>query len=152
MTTCLPVIKVLYISYWGALEQLGQSLVVPAVKKLANMGAEITIITFEKPQDLARTEEVARVRQMFSEDNIEWIPLKYHKDPKIPATLFDITNGIVLGILKRLRKRYDIIHARTFIGGLIGLPLRDAKYEVGRIAGGSGRMCCGSGQSASGGS
>jgi hypothetical protein len=39
--------RVLYISYWGALEQLGQSLVVPAVKKLANMGVEMTLVTFE---------------------------------------------------------------------------------------------------------
>ena len=102
-------IKVLYISYWGALEQLGQSLIVPAVKKLTQIGAEITLITFEKPMDLARADEMNRVRAMLAEDNIEWIPLKYHKTPKLSATLFDITNGIVRSIFKRLRKRYDII-------------------------------------------
>ncbi len=113
--------RVLYISYWGALEQLGQSLIVPAVKKLAQMGVEMTIVTFEKPHDLARTDEMARVRAMFEADNIEWIPLKYHKG--IRATPFDISNGVWRGLLKRLRKKYDILHARTYIGGLIGLPL-----------------------------
>lgn len=114
-------IKVLYVSYWGALEQLGQSLVVPAVKKLAQMGVEITIITFEKPYDLAREDEVNRVQEMFEKDNIEWIPLKYHKG--IRSTPIDISKGVLHGLLKRLKKRYDILHARTYIGGLIGLPL-----------------------------
>lgn len=113
--------RVLYISYWGALEQLGQSLVVPAVKKLAQMGVDLTIITFEKPHDLARTDEMNRVRNMFEDDKIEWIPLKYHKG--IRNTPLDISNGIIHSILKRLRKKYDILHARTYIGGLIGLPL-----------------------------
>ena len=115
--------KVLYIVYWGALEQLGQSLVIPAVKKLAQMGAEITLVTFEKPQDLENKIEMNRVREMLNEDVIEWIPLKYHKNPKIPATLFDIVQAIGVGAVKRLKKKYDIVHGRTYIGGLIGLPL-----------------------------
>lgn len=125
------VMRVLYISYWGALEQLGQSLVVPAVKKLAQMGVQLTLVTFEKSTDLARTEEMKRVREMLSEDKIDWLPLKYHKDPKIPATAFDIANGITRGFVKRLRKRFDIVHARTYLGGLMGLflaPLIGAKF------------------------
>ncbi|MFV0389622.1 MAG: glycosyltransferase [Pyrinomonadaceae bacterium] len=121
--------RVLYVSYWGALEQLGQSLVVPAVKKLAQMGVEITLVTFEKPHDLARKGEMERVRVLFEEDKIEWIPLKYHKG--IRATPFDISNGLLQGISKRVQKKYDIVHARTYIGGLIGLvlaPLIGAKF------------------------
>lgn len=113
--------RVLYVSYWGALEQLGQSLVVPAVKKLAQMGVEMSLVTFEKPHDLARSDEMSRVWAIFDEDKIEWIPLKYHKG--IRATPLDISNAVLRGLLKRLRKRYDIVHARTYIGGLIGLPL-----------------------------
>lgn len=123
--------QILYISYWGALEQLGQSLVVPAVKKLAQMGAELTLVTFEKPTDLVRSEEMNRVREMLAEDKIEWIPLQYHKSPKIPATIFDIVSGIARGIQKRAGKHFDIVHARTYIGGLIGLtlaPLIGAKF------------------------
>lgn len=123
--------RVLYITYWGALEQLGQSQVVPAVKKLAQMGVDLTLVTFEKPADLERTDEMNRVREMLAEDKIEWIPLQYHKEPKVPATLFDIVSGIARGLQKRLNKRFDIIHARTYIGGLVGLmlaPLIGAKF------------------------
>lgn len=113
--------RVLYVSYWGALEQLGQSLVVPAVKKLAQMGVEMTIITFEKLHDLAREDEMEGVRKLFEEDKIEWIPLKYHKG--IRNTPIDIVNAIWQGLRKRATQKYDILHARTYIGGLIGLPL-----------------------------
>jgi glycosyltransferase involved in cell wall biosynthesis len=123
--------RVLYVSYWGALEQLGQSLVIPAIKKLAQMGADLTLITFEKPTDLARSSEMKRIREILAEDRIDWIPLKYHKDPKIPATIFDIAHGIARSLQKRLTKKFDIVHARTYPGGLMGLaiaPLIGAKF------------------------
>lgn len=115
--------RVLYIVYWGTLEQLGQSLVVPAVMKLLQMGASFTLVTFEKQEGLERTSEMNEVRDLLKKHKIDWISLQYHKSPKVPATLFDIANGIARGLQKRLKKKYDIVHARTFVGGLIGLCL-----------------------------
>lgn len=123
--------RVLYISYWGVLEQLGQSLVIPAVKKLAQMGTDLTLVTFEKSADMARTDEMERVREILEKEKIDWLPLQYHKNPKFPATTFDIAHGIVRGLQKRLTKEFDIVHARTYIGGLVGLilaPLIHAKF------------------------
>jgi glycosyltransferase involved in cell wall biosynthesis len=118
-----PKPRVLYIVYWGAAEPLGQSLVLPAVKKLAEMGAELTLVTFEKPEDLARPEEMAAIRGSLAESGVRWIPLQYHKSPKIPATAWDILYGIARGLAMRLDFRPDIIHARNFIAGQIGLVL-----------------------------
>lgn len=115
--------RILYIAYWGALEQLGQSLVIPAVREISRMGFDLTLVTFEKPSDLEKKAEMERVREMLKEDGIEWIPLKYHKEPKIPATLFDVAYGIAHGLQRRLKKKFDIVHGRTFVGGLIGLTL-----------------------------
>ncbi len=123
--------RILYIVYWGAHEQLGQSLVIPAVKKLSQIGADLTLVTFEKQYDLKNLEEMTRVREILSEDDIEWIPLEYHKTPKIPATFFDIAHGFARGIQSRLAKRFDVVHARTYLGGLIGValaPLIGAKF------------------------
>ena len=108
--------RILYTVYWGALEQLGQSLVIPAVKVLAQMGAEITLVTFEKKSDLLREDEMSRVRALLAEDDIEWIPLEYHRTPKIPATFFDIAHGIARGVQKRLSKRYDIVSWTNIFG------------------------------------
>lgn len=123
--------NVLYIAYWGALEPLGQSLIIPAVIKLAEMGAHITLVTFEKPHDLADKVELKRVQSLFKAADIRWHPLKYHKNPRNPATAFDIAHGIARGLLHRLGKNFDIVHARTYTGGLIGLllaPLIGAKF------------------------
>jgi glycosyltransferase involved in cell wall biosynthesis len=114
---------VLYIAYWGASEPLGRSLVLPAVKRLAALGAELTLVTFEKPADLGRREVIEEIRASLNRHGVRWIPLRYHKRPKVPATAFDLIQGVARGIAVRLRARPDIIHARTFIGGLIGYAL-----------------------------
>ena len=115
--------RVLYIGYWGVLEPLGQSLIIPPIITLAGMGAEITLISFEKPSDLGSRGAVARATDIFRAAGVKWIPLRYHKSPKIPATAFDIVSGLLRGLFEQIRGRFDIVHARTYIGGLIGLIL-----------------------------
>jgi glycosyltransferase involved in cell wall biosynthesis len=116
-------LRLLYVVYWGAAEPLGQSLVLPAVLKLASQGAEVTLVTFEKPVDLADRARMATIRASLAGRGIRWVPLRYHRRPKVPATAFDMIHGCSRGLLARLRVRPDMIHARTFIGGLIGYAL-----------------------------
>ena len=113
--------RILYIVYWGAAEPLGQSLVLPAVKQLAELGGNLTLVTFEKPNDLRRHEEMSKIRGALAARGIRWFGLRYHKSPKIPATLLDCVQGCARSVMTSLRSRPDVIHARTFIGGLIGL-------------------------------
>ena len=116
-------------SYWGALEPLGQSLVLPAIVKLSQMGADITLLSFEKPGDLANETEVKRVRLILEEAGVRWIWLKYH--PRIPATVYDGLHGIVRGIRQRLNEKFDIVHGRTYIASTFAVflaPLVGAKY------------------------
>jgi len=116
--------RVLYIVYWGAAEPLGRSLVLPAVKKLASLGTDLTLVTFEKPVDFEQRDVMADINRALGESNIRWVPLRYHKRPKLPATAFDFAHGVARGIAATLVARPDIIHARTFIGGLMGMALR----------------------------
>lgn len=115
--------RVLYIVYWGAGEPLGQSLVLPAVKRLSDLGSSVTLITFEKPADADRPDFIAKIRAGLDERGVRWIPLRYHKKPKLPATAYDMLRGCAEGIVSRLRSRVDIIHARTFVGGLMGFAI-----------------------------
>lgn len=122
--------RVLYIVYWGAAEPLGQSLVLPAVKKLARLGADLTLVTFEKPADIERREAMAAIKESLAQSGVWWVALRYHKRPKLPATCFDFVHGVARGLAARLRTRFDIVHARTFVGGLMGMalaPVLDAK-------------------------
>lgn len=87
------------------------------------MGAEITFVSFDKPHDLDNKNEYERVMKEMKHYNIDWFPLRYHKTPRIPATLFDVTHGVMRGIIERVKKRPDVIHARCYVGGLIGMSL-----------------------------
>ncbi len=116
--------RVLYIVYWGAAEPLGRSLVLPAVKKLASLGTDLTLVTFEKPADFQQRDVMADIKRLLGECNIRWVPLRYHKRPKLPATAFDFAHGVARSIAAAFVARPDIIHARTFIGGLMGMALR----------------------------
>lgn len=122
--------RVLYVVYWGAAEPLGQSIVLPPVTKLAAMGAAVTLITFEKAADLARRSEMDRIHAALERHGVHWVPLRYHKRPKGPAKLFDVLHGVGAGLELAARQRPDIVHARTFFGGVIGAllaPLVGAK-------------------------
>lgn len=102
---------------------MGQSLILPAIYRLSEMGTEITFVSFDKPHDMENKSEFERVSADMKRYNIDWHPLRYHKKPRIPATFFDISHGIIRGIIERMKKRPDIIHARCFVGGLIGMYL-----------------------------
>jgi glycosyltransferase involved in cell wall biosynthesis len=122
--------RVLYVVYWGALEPLGQSLVVPGVTRLAELGADLTLVTFEKPTDTSKREALEDVRGKLRSHGIRWIALGYHKRPQLVAKPWDVVNGVARGLGTRLRGQIDIVHARTFLGGVMGLltaPLLGAK-------------------------
>lgn len=116
-------ISVLYVAYWGAAEPLGQSLILPSLKRLSEHGIRFTLVTFDKTHDVRNAEEIAAIRQELEQHGIRWISLRYHKAPQAPAKLFDVAHGLARSLLRRLHGRFDVVHARTFVGGLIGLPL-----------------------------
>ena len=115
--------RLLYISYWGLREPLGQSLMIPPLLRMAKSGLKITLVSFEKPHHLSDKAGMEESRRQMQEAGIHWIPLRYHKTPTAPATLWDITQGAARSILASLKQRPDIIHGRTYLGGLMGFAI-----------------------------
>ena len=76
---------ILYISYDGMLEPLGQSQVLAYLEKLAP-GRRINLISFEKPEDWASADKLDALRKRIAKAGIHWHPLRYHKRPTAPAT------------------------------------------------------------------
>ncbi len=119
----LPRSSVFYITYDGLLEPLGQSQVLPYLCGLAGEFA-ITILSFEKPGDLADCVRRRVLQEQLNKAGIEWIPLRYHKRPSVPATAFDIVHGVIRGIGAALRQKPGIVHVRGYVAGAIGLALK----------------------------
>ena len=111
--------SVLYISYDGMLEPLGQSQVITYLERLSGHYA-IQLVSFEKPADRDDAAKVAGVATRLQRAGIAWHPLTYHKIPTLPATLFDIAQGLALALWLAARHDVRIVHARSYIPALIG--------------------------------
>lgn len=114
---------VLYISYDGMLEPLGQSQVLAYLRCLA-IDRSIHLISFEKAQDWAGVAERERIADDISGANIVWHPLRYHKRPSALATIFDISQGIVVGLWLVWRHRLSIVHARSYVASVMALSIK----------------------------
>src|SRR5690348_16708538 len=116
-------LHVLYISYDGLLEPLGYSQVFQYLRLLAS-DFRFTLITFEKPSDLADQDRRSQMQVRVANAGIEWIPLRYHKRPTILATAFDIAAGIYVALQCLITRRIEIVHARSYVAAVIALALK----------------------------
>jgi glycosyltransferase involved in cell wall biosynthesis len=114
---------VLYISYDGMLEPLGQSQVLAYLKHLA-LDRPIHLISFEKKTDWLNLTERARVMQDIEAAGIVWHPLRYHKRPSALATLWDSFAGTVFGTALVWRHSLGIVHARSYVSALMALVIK----------------------------
>ncbi len=117
-----PLRSVLYLSYDGMLEPLGQSQVLAYLESLA-MTRPIHLMSFEKPKDWADVTLRNRVQARMDGAGIQWHPRRYHRRPSALATSWDIGVGVLLGLWLIIRHRLAIVHARSYVAGVMALPL-----------------------------
>jgi glycosyltransferase involved in cell wall biosynthesis len=110
--------SVLYISYDGMTDPLGQSQVIPYMTGLARLGHRITVLSCEKPGSLRELGDTCR--QVFDEFGINWHHIRYSKRPPILSTLYDLARMYRLGLSLAKRHNFDIVHCRTVIPMLPG--------------------------------
>jgi glycosyltransferase involved in cell wall biosynthesis len=86
-------LRVVYVSYDGALDPLGASQVVPYLGGLAQRGVALTLVSFEKTRrwhDVARRQVLAAY---LTSRGVDWRPRPYHGRPRLLATLWDVVEG-----------------------------------------------------------
>jgi glycosyltransferase involved in cell wall biosynthesis len=118
--------RVLFISYNGMLDPLGQTQVLPYLRKLAEKGVSFTLLSFERPRAF-EPEGAAKCEQLRSElqtQGIEWHWLRYHQRPSVPATIYDVLAGIRKAASLVQRNRIEMVHARSHIPATIALALK----------------------------
>ena len=116
---------VLYVSYDGLLEPLGESQVVNYVERLATEHG-ITLLSFEKAEDLADSARVSAMTRRLGAHDIAWLRLRYHKRPAVLSTALDIAWGALRARAVCRRRSVRIIHARGYVSSLIALAARGA--------------------------
>lgn len=118
--------RVMFISYNGMLDPLGQTQVLPYLRELAKKGVRFTLLSFERaraftPEGAAKCEELRRELQP---QGIEWHWMRYHQRPSVPATIYDVLAGIRKASALVKRNKIEMVHARGHIPATIALALK----------------------------
>lgn len=113
---------VLYLTYDGLADHIGQSQVLPYLLGCAEAGHRIAVISFEKK---ARMESCgAQVRRRCSEAGIDWRPQRFRSWPPLLSKAMDLramaraAAGAVEG------RRFDFVHCRSYPAASVGLSLK----------------------------
>ncbi len=119
--------EVLYLSYDGMTDPLGQSQVLPYLIGLTKQGYSFHIISFEKQNRFIQFKD--HIQSICDEHNIVWCPNKYSQNSPIISTLWDVLK--MRKLTKKLHKKvhFDIIHCRSYISALVGMFMKK-KYHV----------------------
>ena len=115
----------IYISYDGMLEPLGQSQVVAYLEQLAH-DWPVYLISFEKERDRNDEKRMAAMHARLQAVGIVWTPLAYHKAPSAAATAYDIAIGAATALSRSIRHKVRIIHARSYVSAMIALGVKRA--------------------------
>jgi glycosyltransferase involved in cell wall biosynthesis len=114
--------NILYISYDGMTDPLGQSQVLPYISGLSKLGYSYTLISCEKPDRYEKNKHV--IEKICIENNIDWQPLFYHKSPPILSTIWDVNQIQKLAYRLVEEKSFKLVHCRGYISALIGLGMK----------------------------
>src|SRR5690606_12728881 len=81
---------------------------------------EISLLTFEpKFKTKWNAAELAEMRERLAAEGVDWHYLPYHKRPSAIATAWDILRGSIRVWRLNRRKRFDILHCRVHVPGMV---------------------------------
>jgi len=110
----------LYLTRNGLLEPLGQSQVLSYLRGLSQQH-RITLITYEKDDDWADTDRVAKLRAECERLGIRWLPQRFRPRPKVIAPALSMIRMVWLVAREVRRQRAGLIHARSYIPAAVAL-------------------------------
>jgi glycosyltransferase involved in cell wall biosynthesis len=117
--------KVLYISYDGMTDPLGQSQVLPYILELSKQGYRFTILSFEKKKRYNAERNI--IEKIAKEASIKWEPLFFTAKPPILSKIYDRWQLMRKVFQLQRREKFDLVHCRSYIAAEAGLRLKKKK-------------------------
>jgi glycosyltransferase involved in cell wall biosynthesis len=113
---------VLYLTYDGLADHIGQSQVLPYLLGCAEGGHRITVISFEKQARMERYGE--EVRRRCSAAGIDWRPQRFRSWPPLLAKAMDMARMGRAAARAARDRRFDFVHCRSYPAASVGLTLK----------------------------
>ncbi len=110
--------QILYISYDGMTDTLGQAQVLPYLVGLSKKGYKITLLSTEKVENFAQRQHI--IQKIVDDAGIDWHYVNYTKNPPVVSTLLDIRKLRNKAYKLHHEKKFDIVHCRSYISAIIG--------------------------------
>lgn len=119
--------KILYISYDGMTDSLGEGQVINYLIGLRKHNYEFDILSFEKPSKFAQQKD--HIQSLLNEHKIGWYPQIFHTKPLIISKVYDKMQLNAHAIKLHKKNKYDLIHCRSYLSAEVGLNL-NKKFGV----------------------
>jgi glycosyltransferase involved in cell wall biosynthesis len=114
--------NILFISYDGMTDPLGQSQVIPYLEGLTKVGYQFTILSCDKPQKYKAHK--TDVENLIKRIPINWVSLPYHKNPPVLSSVYDFFRMRQKAIQLHAEYKFDMVHTRPGIPQLVALYLK----------------------------
>lgn len=119
--------NILYLSYDGMTDPLGQSQVLPYLTGLTKEGFTFHIISFEKQHRFETHRE--HIQKICDENGIIWHPNSYTQKSPLVTTIWDVYRMKKLAHKLHKLHKFHIVHCRSYIAALVGLYMKQS-YET----------------------
>ena len=114
--------KVLFISYDGMTDPLGQSQILPYICGLSQEGYTFSLLSCEKENRLKQNR--ATIDKICEDNHINWHPILFHTKPPILSKYYDIYQLKKAAVKLYREHKFELIHCRSYISIEIGLYLK----------------------------
>lgn len=118
---------VLYISYDGMTDPLGQSQVIPYLQGLSKFGYQFTIISFEKKDRLKKNGEY--IRSLLDASGIKWEPQLFSHGAGVFSKLYDLWQIKRTALRLYKKEKFSLVHCRSYVAAEAGLLL-NRKFSI----------------------
>lgn len=113
-------IGVLYVSYDGMTDNLGQSQVIPYLQGLSLKGFVIHILSCEKPIHFEKRKKY--ISNLLEKSKIVWHPIEYTAKPAVISTIYDLhkLQKTATEIILNKANNIQLLHCRSYISAHVG--------------------------------
>ncbi|WP_462252926.1 glycosyltransferase [Ferruginibacter sp.] len=114
--------NILFISYDGMTDPLGQSQVIPYLAGLSKQGYKFTILSCDKPEKFKKHKD--EVELLVKDIPITWVSLPYHKNPPVLSSVYDYFKLKQKAVQLHAIHKFEMVHTRPGVPQLIALHLK----------------------------